>query len=165
MNVKPQMALLCFAVVIIMLIYALIYNKKMKSAFKENRVRMGEINSQIEDSLSGIRVVKSFGNEKREIEKFRKGNERFVDSKRVTYRYMAGYHAGMDAFTTLITVTALVSGAMFLAAGDLSATDPVSYTHLDVYKRQAAFSQGFLNPAISSNLAHCLQGRTDFYIW
>ena len=90
----------------------------MKSAFKENRVRMGEINSQIEDSLSGIRVVKSFGNEKREIEKFRKGNERFVDSKRVTYRYMAGYHAGMDAFTTLITVTALVSGAMFLAAGD-----------------------------------------------
>ena len=60
MNVKPQMALLCFAVVIIMLIYALIYNKKMKSAFKENRVRMGEINSQIEDSLSGIRVVKSF---------------------------------------------------------------------------------------------------------
>ena len=127
MNVKPQMALLCFAVVIIMLIYALIYNKKMKSAFKENRVRMGEINSQIEDSLSGIRVVKSFGNEKREIEKFRKGNERFVDSKRVTYRYMAGYHAGMDAFTTLITVTALVSGAMFLAAGDLSATDLVTF--------------------------------------
>lgn len=61
---------------------------------------------------------KIFGNEKREIEKFRKGNERFVDSKRVTYRYMAGYHAGMDAFTTLITVTALVSGAMFLAAGE-----------------------------------------------
>ena len=127
LNVKPQMALLCFAVVIIMLIYALIYNKKMKSAFKENRVRMGEINSQIEDSLSGIRVVKSFGNEKREIEKFRKGNERFVDSKRVTYRYMAGYHAGMDAFTTLITVTALVSGAVFLASGNLSATDLVTF--------------------------------------
>lgn len=59
-------------------------------------------------------MVKSFGNEKREIEKFRKGNERFVDAKRVTYRYMAGYHAGMDAFTTLITVAALVSGAMSL---------------------------------------------------
>ena len=103
MNVKPQMALLCFAIVIIMLIYALVYNNLMNSAFKENRVRMGEINSQIEDSLSGIRVVKSFGNEKREIEKFRKGNERFVDAKRVTYRYMAGYPAGMEAFTTLIT--------------------------------------------------------------
>ena len=127
MNVKPQMALLCFAIVIIMLIYALVYNKKMKSAFKENRVRMGEINSQIEDSLSGIRVVKSFGNEKREIEKFRKGNERFVDAKRVTYRYMAGYHAGMDAFTTLITVAALVSGAMFLASGSISATDLVTF--------------------------------------
>ena len=127
MNVKPEMALLCFAVVIIMLIYALVYNKNMKSAFKENRVRMGEINSQIEDSLSGIRVVKSFGNEKREIEKFRKGNERFVEAKRVTYHYMAGYHAGMDAFTTLITVVALISGAMFLASGSISATDLVTF--------------------------------------
>ena len=114
MNVKPQMALLCFAIVIIMLIYALVYNKKMKSAFKRKPRAHGEINSQIEDSLSGIRVVKSFGNEKREIEKFRKGNERLVDAKRVTYRYMAGYHAGMDAFTTPITVAALVSGAIFL---------------------------------------------------
>ena len=127
MNVKPEMALICFAVVVVMLIYALAYNRKMKSAFKENRVRIGEINSQIEDSLAGIRVVKSFGNEKREIEKFRKGNDRFVDAKRVTYRYMAGYHAGMDAFTTLITVAALISGAMFLASGNLSATDLVTF--------------------------------------
>ena len=50
-----------------------------------------------------------------------------MDSKRVTYRYMAGYHAGMDAFTTLITVTALVSGAVFLASGNLSATDLVTF--------------------------------------
>ena len=112
MNVKPQMALLCFAVVIIMLIYALIYNKKMKSAFKENRVRMGEINSQIEDSLSGIRVVKSFGNEKREIEKFRKGNERFVDMTCDLSLY-GRLPCGNGCFTTLITVTALISGAMF----------------------------------------------------
>lgn len=72
---------LCFLVVLVMLIYALIYNRKMKTAFKENRVRIGDINSQIEDSLAGIRVVKSFGNEKREIEKFKKGNERFVEAK------------------------------------------------------------------------------------
>ena len=50
-----------------------------------------------------------------------------MDAKRVTYRYMAGYHAGMDAFTTLITVAALVSGAMFLASGSISATDLVTF--------------------------------------
>lgn len=127
MNVNWKMALLCFLVVLVMLIYALIYNRKMKTAFKENRVRIGDINSQIEDSLAGIRVVKSFGNEKREIEKFKKGNERFVEAKSVSYRYMAGYHAGMDAFTTLITVVALVSGSMFLAEGSLLAADLVTF--------------------------------------
>lgn len=126
-NINAKMALICFAVVIVMLVYALVYNKRMKSAFKENRARIADINSQIEDSLAGIRVVKSFGNEKREMEKFNKGNERFVSSKRVTYRYMAGYHAGMDAFTTLITVVALISGAVFLTNGSLTATDLVTF--------------------------------------
>ena len=126
-NVNWKMASLCFLVVVIMLIYALVYNRKMKTAFKENRVRIGDINSQIEDSLAGIRVVKSFGNEKREIEKFKKGNERFVEAKRVTYHYMAGYHAGMDAFTTLITVVTLISGSMLLAGGSLQAADLVTF--------------------------------------
>ena len=126
-NVNWKMALLCFAVVLIMLTYALVYNKRMKSAFKENRARIADINSQIEDSLSGIRVVKSFGNEKREIEKFKKGNERFVDAKRLSYRYMAGYHAGMDAFTTLITVVSLIAGAVFLTNGTLTPADLVTF--------------------------------------
>ncbi|WP_373216779.1 ABC transporter ATP-binding protein [Ruminococcus sp. 5_1_39BFAA] len=126
-NINYKMALLCFAVVIVMLTYALIYNKQMKSAFKENRARIADINSQIEDSLSGIRVVKSFGNEKREIEKFAKGNERFVAAKRRSYWYMAGYHAGMDAFTTLITVVSLIAGAIFLTDGTLSASDLVTF--------------------------------------
>ncbi len=69
LNVNWKMALICFAVVLVMLAYALIYNRRMKHAFKENRARIADINSQIEDSLAGIRVVKSFGNEKREIEK------------------------------------------------------------------------------------------------
>lgn len=126
-NVNGRMALICLGVVILMLIYALIYNKRMKHAFKENRARIADINSQIEDSLAGIRVVKSFGNEKREMEKFNQGNERFVSSKRLTYHYMAGYHAGMDAFTTLITVASLISGAFFLTNGTLTATDLVTF--------------------------------------
>ena len=65
LNVNWKMACICFFIVILMLVYALLYNKRMKSAFKENRARIADINSQIEDSLAGIRVVKSFGNEKR----------------------------------------------------------------------------------------------------
>lgn len=126
-NVNFKMAFVCLGIVIFMLIYALVYNRKMKSAFKENRARIADINSQIEDSLAGIRVVKSFGNEKREMEKFARGNERFVDAKRLTYRYMAGYHSGMEAFTTLITVAALISGAFFLTDGSLAAADLVTF--------------------------------------
>lgn len=126
-NVNGKMAAISFSIVIIMLMYALIFNKRMKHAFKENRARIADINSQIEDSLSGIRVVKSFGNEKREMEKFAKGNERFVAAKRLSYRYMAGYHAGMDSFTTLITVASLIAGAFFLTDGTLDAADLVTF--------------------------------------
>lgn len=127
LNVNASLAMICFGIVVIMLFYALVYNKRMKHAFKENRARIADINSQIEDSLSGIRVVKSFGNEKREMEKFAKGNERFVDAKRLSYRYMAGYHSGMDAFTTLITVASLLAGAFFLTDGSLTTTDLVTF--------------------------------------
>lgn len=126
-NVNGKMAAISFSIVIVMLFYALIFNRRMKHAFKENRARIADINSQIEDSLSGIRVVKSFGNEKREMEKFAKGNERFVAAKRLTYRYMAGYHAGMDSFTTLITVASLVAGAFFLTDGTLDAAGLVTF--------------------------------------
>ncbi|MDO4337905.1 MAG: ABC transporter ATP-binding protein [Eubacteriales bacterium] len=126
-NINWKMAVICFGIVLVMLAYALIYNRRMKHAFKENRARIADINSQIEDSLAGIRVVKSFGNESREIEKFEKGNARFVDAKRLSYRYMAGYHAGMDAFTTLITVASLVAGAFFLTNGTLTAADLVTF--------------------------------------
>ena len=126
-NVNGKMAAISFAIVLVMLAYALIFNRKMKNAFKANRARIGDINSQIEDSLSGIRVVKSFGNEAKEMEKFTDGNNRFVESKRVTYRYMAGYHSGMDAFTTLITVASLIAGAVFLADGSLEVTDLVTF--------------------------------------
>ena len=80
----------------------------MKKAFRENRARIADINTQIEDSLSGIRVVKSFANEKVEMKKFRQGNERFVNSKKLSYKYMGTYNSGMGAFTTLITISVLL---------------------------------------------------------
>lgn len=90
----------------------------MKSAFKKPP-QNADINSQIEDSLSGIRVVKSFGNETEEMRKFNAGNDRFVDSKKVSYRYMGIYNSGMGAFSTLITVISLIVGALLMTGGSL----------------------------------------------
>ena len=69
----------------------------MKRAFKRNREKIADINSQIEDSLSGIRVVKSFANEKIEMKKFQDGNDRFVAAKKISYRYMGAYNSGLGA--------------------------------------------------------------------
>ena len=126
MLVNVRLALAAFLFVPFLIIYAVIFNKKMKTAFRENRARIADINTQIEDSLSGIRVVKSFANEKQEMEKFRKGNERFVDSKKLSYKYMGGYNSGMGAFTTLITISVLLAGAFFLTRGEMPVEDLVT---------------------------------------
>lgn len=127
LQVNWRLALLSFGIVVVMLVYAYFFNRRMKHAFKVNRARIADINSQIEDSLSGIRVVKSFGNEGQEMNKFQRGNQRFVEAKKRSYRYMAGYHSGMGAFTTLITVVSLVAGAYFMTKGTMRAADLVTF--------------------------------------
>ena len=122
-----KLALVAIAIVVLMLVFAVSYNGKMRSAFRDNRAKIADINSQIEDSLSGIRVVKSFGNEKIEMDKFNVGNDRFVDSKRRTYKFMGTYNSCMGAFATLITVASLVAGAYLMVLGELSAADLVTF--------------------------------------
>ena len=107
-----RLALIAFASVPFMLWFAIGYNKKMKSAFVQNRARIGEINATMEDSLSGIRVVKSFANEAIEIKKFKAGNARFVESKLNSYHLMAAYHTVLNALTTFITVAVAGAGAV-----------------------------------------------------
>ena len=75
---------------------------------------MQTLTPRLRDSLSGIRVVKSFANEKVEMKKFRQGNERFVNSKKLSYKYMGTYNSGMGAFTTLITISVLLTGAFYI---------------------------------------------------
>ena len=127
MNINVPLALITFAFVPIMLAYALHFNKKMKRAFKLRREKIGEINSQIEDSLSGIRVVKSFANEKIEMKKFHKGNENFVEAKRLSYKYMAGYHTGLGGLTTLVTVAVLVGGVSLMSGKMLGVADLLTF--------------------------------------
>lgn len=127
LNISPKLALCAFALIPVMIVYAIFFNRRMKRAFKENRIKIADINSQIEDNLSGIRVVKSFANEAMEEKKFKQGNDGFLAAKKNSYLYMGGYQAGMKSFTTLITVIVVVAGTIFIAGGTISVTDLVTF--------------------------------------
>mgnify|MGYP001774633351 CR=1 FL=1 len=148
--INPKLAGVAFFFVPFLVIYAVYFNKKMKNAFRENRARIADINTQIEDSLSGIRVVKSFGNESVEMKKFSRGNERFVDSKKKSYQYMGAYNSGMGAFTTLITIGVLIAGAVFITKGQLAVADLVTFllyinNFTDPVKKLITFTEQFQN--------------------
>ena len=87
--ISPVLTAAAFLLVPILFFYAYYFNRKMKRAFARNRVKIAEINGQIEDNLAGIRVVKSFANEKIEEEKFRYGNDGFLDAKKNSYNIWA----------------------------------------------------------------------------
>ena len=125
--ISPYLALAAFALIPFMFAYAYYFNRKMKRAFKRNRVQIAEINAQIEDNLSGIRVVKSFANEEIEKKKFKQGNDGFLSAKKDSYLYMGGYQAGLGAFTTLIQIVVLISGAIFITRGIVSVTDLITF--------------------------------------
>ena len=99
----------------------------MKLAFRKNREKIAEINSQIEDNLSGIRVVKSFANEEMENKKFQIGNDGFLSAKKNSYFYMGQYHSGLTAFTTMIQVIVIVCGGLLVTRGIVSVTDLVTF--------------------------------------
>lgn len=127
MVINVRLALVACAIIPVMFVYAFVLNKKMKKAFKRNRVKQAEINAQIEDNLSGIRVVKSFANEDIEEKKFDVGNQGFLSSKRNSYQYMGTYHSGLSAFTNLITVIVIAAGAIFITKGMVNIADLITF--------------------------------------
>lgn len=127
LNISPLLTVAAFILVPVMFIYAYFFNRKMKRAFKENRVQIAEINAQIEDNLSGIRVVKSFANEAVEQEKFKTGNDGFLRAKKNSYHYMGGYQAGLSAFNLSIQVVVLLTGAVFITKGYVTVTDLITF--------------------------------------
>ena len=148
--INPTLTLITFAFIPVIVVYAFFLNKKMKVAFKRNRARIADINSQIEDSLSGIRAVKSFGNEEIEMKKFRRGNERFVQSKRTSYWYMGWYNSGLGAMTTLVTIVVLVAGAGLITAKGMAVTDLVTFllyinNFTEPVKKLITFTEQFQN--------------------
>ena len=127
LQINVTLTLVAFAFLPVIVLYAAYFNRKMKRAFKQNRARIADINSQIEDSLSGVRAVKSFGNEAVEMRKFREGNERFVESKRRSYWYMGWYNSGLGALTTLVTIAVLVVGTALMTGGRMEVADLVTF--------------------------------------
>ena len=127
MSINVKLAFAAFVLIPFMIMYAYFFNKRMKRAFRENRVKIAAINEQIEDNLSGIRVVKSFANEDIENEKFKVGNDAFLDAKKNSYHYMGGYNSGLTAFNTMINLIVIVSGGIMITRNAVSITDLLTF--------------------------------------
>lgn len=148
--INVPLTLLVFAFLPIMLYYALKVKTSMNTASRKNREKIGDINAQIEDNLSGIRVVKSFANEKIEMKKFQKGNLGFLDSKREYYFVMAFFHSGLGLFISLINAAVITGGGFFILKKVISLGDLLTFllyinNLIDPVKKLINFTEQFQN--------------------
>lgn len=123
-SINLWLTLIVFAVIPPMIIVLGYFNSKVRAGFRDSRKQVGELNSQIEDSLLGIRVVKSFANEAVEEEKFREGNQQFLKIKTKVYQVMAGFQASTRLFDGLMYIVVVVIGALFILKGEGGITVP-----------------------------------------
>ncbi len=121
------LTLIVFATIPPMIVILSFFNRRMRAGFRESRKKVAELNSQVEDSLLGIRVVKSFANEEIEQEKFEKGNQGFLAIKKKVYRYMGGFQSTTRLFDGLMYIIIVVIGALFLRNGTLTTPDFMAY--------------------------------------
>lgn len=126
-NINVELTLIVFLFLPIMTAYAFYFNKRMNRALRITKDRIGDINAQVEDTLSGIRVVKSFTNEELEQQKFAYENNRFVDSRSEGYLSEAYFSAGMIAFTQLMTIAVIVFGGVAIVNASLDLADLLTY--------------------------------------
>jgi ATP-binding cassette subfamily B protein len=127
MLLNVPMTLILLAVTAIMVIFSIQRNLKMKAVFLDNRVKIAKVNTSLQDSLAGIRVVKSFANEEAEKMKFRKSNQDFLASKASSYKMMGGYFAWNSFFSGLLYIVVIISGGLSIAGGSLTLTELVIY--------------------------------------
>ena len=135
--INVEMTLILLGVTLIMVVFSTHQNLKMRKIFLDNRRKTASINSTVQDSLSGIRVVKSFANEDIEKKKFNKKNEDYLDSKEQSYTAMGKFVAGNTFFEGILYVVIVVAGSIFITQGSLKVTDLVIY---------ALYINIFINP-------------------
>jgi ATP-binding cassette subfamily B protein len=126
-TVNVPLTIIIFAIIPLMVFCSMKFTNRMRTAFKKSRNQLGEINSQVEDSLLGVRVVKSFANEDVEREKFDEGNKSFLDVKRETYRSMAAFQSTTRIFDGIMYIAVVVCGALFMKYGKIDSGDFVAY--------------------------------------
>lgn len=124
-NIKITLVLIFFTFV--MLYFSYFYNQKMRSVFKKNREKIANVNAVLQDSLAGIRVVKSFANEEIESEKFDKGNNEFLVTKEDSYLIMGRFYSGNSFFQGLLYLSVILVGGIFISLHTLPVTDLVIY--------------------------------------
>lgn len=124
-NAPLTIAVFCFLP--FLSVFALYFNKVLNKALRRNKERIGDINAQVEDSLSGIRVVKSFANEHVEIEKFNRENKRFLESRKKTYKAEAYFYNGIETFIQLITITVIIIGSTRIVNNSLDLADLITF--------------------------------------
>ncbi|MCR5156567.1 MAG: ABC transporter ATP-binding protein, partial [Butyrivibrio sp.] len=137
MHINVPMTLCLVTVVFFMAIFSVSQNKRMRATFSDNRKKIAGINSSLQDTLGGIRVVKSFTGEAIEQEKFDRSNIAFLDSKKANYRQMALFFSGNNFFEGLMYIAVLVAGGFFIAKGTLTVEDLAIY---------ALYISIFINP-------------------
>ena len=126
-QINLALTLLLFLFLLIMIVYALYFNKKVNTALRSSKDRIGDINAQVEDTLAGIRVVKSFTNEEVEKRKFASANRRFLASRSDGYRSEAYFFSGLGAFAQLMTIAVIVLGGIAIVHAALDLADMLTY--------------------------------------
>ena len=127
LSLNVGLTLICLLFLPIMVLYAFYFNQKMNASLMRSKARIGDINAQVEDTLAGIRVVKSFTNEEIEKEKFANENRRFIASREEGIRSEAFFSEGMAAFTQLLTIAVIVFGGVAIANASMSLGDLLTY--------------------------------------
>jgi len=143
-----RLTLLVFAFLPIMFLFAFYYNRKMKQAFKINKEKVGDVNASIEDNLSGIRLVKSFANEREEIHKFHIENGKYASSKEDSYYNMGKYHSGLGACISFISLVVIFFGSLFISSGSITTADLIAFilyinNLIDPVKKLINFTEQF----------------------
>ncbi len=135
-------------ITVVMFIFSYHYNKIMRKVFMDNRRKIADVNAVLQDSLAGIRTVKSFGNEELEREKFEMGNQSFLKSRKLNYLTMGRYHAGNAFLQGMMYLAVIVSSGYFISRGQMPVTDIVIYMmyigmFLDPVNRLVNFTEQF----------------------
>lgn len=148
LHLNVPLTLILFAMIPLMIYFSSRYNRKMRDAFKEQRHHIGELNADIEDTLLGVRVVKSFAAEDHEREQFEEGNLTFFRIKEKSYRYMAAFHTVTGLFDGLMYLIVILGGGIFLLRGWIQPGDLVAYilyvtTMLATVRRIVTFMEQF----------------------